>query len=244
MRIAIVDDRSDDRKRLLDSVNRWAANNGVPLTPLPATFESGEALLSGFAKDQYDVIFLDIYMDGMTGMETARAIREVDRVVRIIFITTSTEFAVDSYEVDSSYYLVKPYSDEKLAVAFERCGTALLEKEQSILVPGQHGDERLVLHKIAYAEYNRRRIYVYLIDGTQTVVLMGWNAFADMLIKYPYFCDCMKGMLVNFEAVEKLTADSFILSGGTQLPISRLKYRAVREKFFDWSFAQARGGSV
>ena len=113
----------------------------------------------------------------------ARAIREIDRVVRIIFITTSTEFAVDSYEVDSSYYLVKPYSDEKLAVAFERCGTALLEKEQSTLVPGQRGDERLVLHKIAYAENNRRRIYVHLTDGSQTIVSMGWNAFADMLIR-------------------------------------------------------------
>ena len=71
-----------------------------------------------------------------------------------------------------------------------------------------------------------------------------WLPFAALLLAFPYFCDCMKGMLVNFESVEKLTPDSFILSGGIQLPISRLKYRDVREKFFDWSFAQARGGSV
>ena len=70
--------------------------------------------MKNFAKDQYDVIFLDIYMDGMTGMDAARAIREIDRVVRIIFITTSTEFAVDSYEVSAFGYLLKPHSVEKI----------------------------------------------------------------------------------------------------------------------------------
>lgn len=244
MRIAIVDDRADDRAKLDASVRRWAELNGVPLTPPPALFESGEAFMSVFLKDMYDVVFLDIYMDGITGMDVARNIRKVDRTVRIIFITTSTEFAVDSYDVDSSYYMVKPYSDEKLAIAFERCGTLLIEKEQSIWLPGAHGKERLVLHNVEYAEYNRRRICVYLMDGGQMTVSMNWNEFAEQMLVYPYFCDCMKGMLVNFEAVEKLTDDSFIMKGGARLPISRLKYRSVREKFFDWSFAQARGGAV
>ncbi len=241
MRIAIVEDRAEDRARLLSGIRGWADQSGVPLTPQPELFECAEALLTSFESGQYDVIFLDVYMDGMTGMEAARRIREKDKSCRIVFTTTSTEFAVDSYEVDSSYYLVKPYSDEKLAAAFARCGGALLERERFIRVPGQRGEERLVLHKIAYTEYERRRIHVHFKDGSDTWVSMGQNDFSSLLLEYRWFCDCIKGILVSFEAVEKLTEDSFLLKSGTVIPISRLKYKDVREKFFDWSFANVRG---
>lgn len=244
MRIAIVDDRADDRNRLLTGVERWAEKNGVPLTPPPAVYESAEAFLDMFETGQYDLIFLDIYMTGMTGMDAARKIRETDRTCRIVFTTTSTEFAVDSYEVDSSYYLVKPYSDEKLAAAFARCGGVLLERERFIRVPGLYGEERLVLHRIAYTEYEKRKIHVYFMDGTDTWVCMGQNEFVALLSEYYWFCDCIKGMLVSFEAVEKLTEDSFILKSGTVIPISRLKYKDVRERFFDWSFANVRGETL
>ncbi len=241
MRIAIVDDRAEDRARLLSGVNRWAEKNGVPLTPLPEIYECAEALLTKFEIGKFDLIFLDIYMDGMTGMDAARKIREMDKVCRIVFTTTSTEFAVDSYEVDSSYYLVKPYSDEKLAAAFARCGGTLLERERFIRVPGLYGEEKLVLHKISYTEYERRRIHVHFMDGADTWVCMGQTEFTALLSEYPWFCDCIKGMLVSFEAVEKLTEDNFLLKSGERIPISRLKYKDVREKFFDWSFARVRG---
>ena len=241
MKIAIADDLKSDRERLLCGVQRWADAHGVPLIPPPAQYESAEALLNTFEKDRFDVIFLDIYMGGMTGMDAARRIREADAKCRIVFTTTSSEFAVDSYEVDSSYYLVKPYSDEKLASAFARCEMAILEAEQSIRVPGLNGEERLMLHRISHAEYERRKIRVTFRDGAHTLIAMRWNDFSAKLLAYPYFCDCMKGMLVNFEAVEKLTQDSFLLTDGTEVPISRLKYKDVRGQFFDWSFSRIRG---
>ncbi len=243
MRIAIVDDRAEDRSRLLSGVNRWIEKNGVPLDPPPEIYECAEALLKEFEPGRFDLIFLDIYMDGMTGMDAARKIRETDKTCRIVFTTTSRDYAVDSYEVDSSYYLVKPYDDEKLSAAFARCGGTLLEQERFICVPGLYGEEKLVLHQIAYTEYERRsrRIHVHFKDGTGTWVAMGQNEFSAQLLEHPWFCDCFKGVLVSFEMVEKLTEDSFLLKGGERVPISRLKYKDVRERFFDWSFARVRG---
>lgn len=241
LRIAIVDDVSSDREQIKDDVCRWAEERQAALDSPPALFQNGEEFLAGFCADLYDIIFLDIYMDGIDGMATARRIREIDTVCRLIFITTTADFAVDSYEVDSSWYLVKPYSADKLNAALDRCGSLFLEAEKFITVPAKYGEQRLRLHDIAYTEYENRKIHVYFKDGCETFVPMKQGDFAAMLLAYPYFCDCMKGLLVNFEAVDKLLEDSFLLHGGCRIPISRLKYREVRERFFEFSYAQARG---
>lgn len=241
MRVAIVDNLPNDVETLRQGVERWADENRVSLNPPPALFQSGEALMAGFSEGLYDIVFLDIYMDGMTGMEAARKIREKDAACRLIFTTISAAFAVDSYEVDSSYYLVKPYGYEKLCQALGRCDASLLERGQSVNVPGPV--KRLRLHSIAYTEYGSRRVHVHYQNGETFSIPMSQGEFAALLLQYPYFCDCMKGVLVNFEAVDKLMEDHFLLQGGVRIPISRLKYRETREKFLEFSYACTRGGN-
>ncbi len=241
MRIAIVEDVPADWEFLLHSLKVWALENRIPLIPVPDLFTSGEALLSKFQKDQYDIIFLDVYLDGITGMETAQKIREKDGSCHLIFTTAFAGFAVDSYEVNSTYYLVKPFSPQKLSQAMERCKALCLEREQSISIPGQDGEQRLYLHRIAYTEYEARRVRVHYQDGKGFSVPMNHRDFAALLLPYPYFCDCMKGILVNFEAVDKLMEDHFRLRDGSSIPISRLKYKEVREHFLNYTYAHARG---
>lgn len=241
MRIAVVDDVPADREALAESVTRWAAERGISLEPI-AQLASGEDLLETFLLGQYDVIFLDIYMPGMDGMEAARRIRDLDTACRLVFITNSRDFAVESYDVGAAWYLVKPWRYEKLAAALDRCGAAMVEHERSVTIPGPRGEERLRLHQIAWTEYQDRRIRIYFRDGGETQAFLTQREFAALLLKYPYFCDCMKGIIVNFEAVEKLREDAFLLCGGTVVPISRLKYRDARERFWAYSYQQARGG--
>lgn len=238
MRVAVIDDDIGDQARLLALLSQWAQASGTPLAPAPAVFSSGEAFLEQFAPDRYDVVFLDIFMEGLDGMETARRLRQRDRVCRLVFTTTSTDFAVDSYEVDASYYLVKPFLLEKLAQAMERCGARLLEQGQSLVLPD--GD-RLYLHPIVYTEFQDRRVLVHNQDGSHREIAMSQGDFAEALLAFPYFCDCMKGMLVNLEAVDKLLEDRFLLKDGGTVPISRLKYRQVRERFLAYTYARVRG---
>lgn len=241
MRIAIVDDLAEDSQKLREDICRWAAETQTPLVPPPVLFDSGEALLDNMEENSFDVIFLDIYMKGMNGMDTAKRIREKNQSCRLIFTTLTPDFAVESYDVDSSYYLLKPYTYEKLSSALKRCGTAMLEQEQFITIPDKFGRERLYLHDIVYSEYVNRRVNVYMKDGTCRSITIRQGDFAGALLKYPYFCDCMRGMLVNFEMVEQLQKDRFLLKGGRYVPISRLKYQSVREQFLNYSYAQTRG---
>lgn len=244
MRIALVDDDPQDLKYLKNEISRWAGEHHIPLAPAPCTYQSSEAFLGEFHKNLYDIIFLDIYMPGINGMDTARKIRETDQGCRLIFTTTSFEFAAESYEVDSSYYLVKPYSYEKLALALSRCGTALLEQGQMLVVPGKDGEEPLLLHTISYAECVKRRIIVHKKDGSEQTVFMNLRDFSACLLQFPYFCDCTRGILVNLEAVNKVLENCFILSTGEHIPISRLKYRDVREQFLQFTYERSRGRSM
>ncbi len=241
MRVAIVEDLPADQTALREGILRWGKERGIPLAPPPALFSRGETLLDGFSGGRYDVVFLDIYLPGITGMETARRLRAADPVCRIIFTTSSDDFAVESYEVDSTYYLVKPYTQRQLWAALDRCGASLLEREQFLILPGPAGEQRLYLHQVVYTEYGNRRIQVHLLTGEELSVSMSQRDFSALLLPYPYFCDCIKGVLVNLEAVDKLLEDRFLLRGGVSIPISRLKYREVREQFLRFSYARVRG---
>lgn len=83
---------------------------------------------------------------------------------------------------------------------------------------------------------------VHLTSGEKITVSMRQSDFAALLLDYPYFCDCTRGVLVNFEQVEELLADRFLLKNGTAVPISRLKYREVREQFLAFTYARMREG--
>lgn len=240
MRIAIVDDLKADAEGLCADICRWAKENGIPLAPPPKIFKSGEELLEDLQNHSFDIIFLDIYMNGINGMDTARRIRSIDEKCCLIFTTQTPDFAVESYDVASSYYLLKPCSFEKLSQALGRCNAATLEQTQYIELADKSGETRLYLHNIVYTEYVNRRVIVHQKDGCQCSVSMRQRDFAAILLQYPYFCDCMKGILVNLEMVEQLQKNRFLLKNGRFLPISRLKYQTVREQFLEYSYAKVR----
>ncbi len=240
MRIAIAEDKKEDADHLTDGISRWALDHQIPLIPHPVLFADGESLLDQFQAGSYDIIFLDIFMNGINGMETAQAIRKTDPYCRLIFTTISDGYAVDSYDVESSGYLLKPYSYEKLSQALIRCNADLIEQSQYVTVPDKNGIHKLFLHQITWTEYADRQICVHVANGEAQYIRMRQREFASLLLQYPYFCDCMKGILVNLESVENLTENCLRLQDGTVLPVSRLKYPAVRQKYLDFAYSSVR----
>ena len=119
MNIAICDDVYQDKHCLFNSLSSFCATNYFDAAI--TEYDSGEALVETFAKGMFDIIFLDIYMNGLSGIDTAKKIRDIDKECLLVFVTSSNEHAVEGFAVNALHYLIKPISAEKLAEVFARC---------------------------------------------------------------------------------------------------------------------------
>lgn len=169
MKIAIVDDSIKDREYLQKEIQEIffrRTKNHIEIT----TFKSGEELLEYFYDNKegnaslFDIVFLDIYMEDITGVDTARAIRKIDEDVKPIFITTSNEFASESYEVKAEDYLIKPFNKERLEKNFrETCDKEEKERQDIKVFRKQSGSCRFyclynIFRALCYHIFKRRNI--------------------------------------------------------------------------------------
>ena len=130
-------------------------------------FHSSVELLVEIEKGtHFDILFLDIIMPGQNGMSAAREIRQYDHTVKIIFLTSSSEFAVESYMVDAFFYYVKPIEVEAfrrlMDSAVSECGR---EKQDSLILRCKNGITRIVLKELIYCEVIGRTLVFHTENG-------------------------------------------------------------------------------
>jgi len=118
MRLALVDDDAEIRSLLRAYVQRYNTEYGTSISTYD--FTRGSDLLHNYERGVFDVIFLDIEMPGINGMETATQIRRIDDAVALVFDTHLAQFAVQGYEVQASDYIIKPLSYFDFAMKITR----------------------------------------------------------------------------------------------------------------------------
>lgn len=118
MKLALVDDDAEIRSLLRAYVQRYNTEYGTSISTYD--FTRGSDLLHNYERGVFDVIFLDIEMPGINGMETATQIRRIDDAVALVFVTHLAQFAVQGYEVQASDYIIKPLSYFDFAMKITR----------------------------------------------------------------------------------------------------------------------------
>ncbi len=233
MRIAIVDDRREDRNRLA-ALLRLQSVWPEPQTVVTMQFASGEGFLAAHSTGTYDMVFLDIFMDGMSGIETAQQLRRRDACIRLIFLTTSNEFACESYQVRADGYLLKPCSEQALGALLARLCTPEPKRAYLTLPDGR----LLAPGMIRYTTFAGHYVTVFLSNGQSLRVRMTQSAFAALLLPQGEFVACNQGSLVNLRYVEKLEPDRFRMKHGGFVPVSRRKAAEVKKLYFDFMIRQ------
>jgi len=200
MKIALIDDHAEMIERLFSIIKK----------ELPSakyyTFSSGDEFLAAWSEGMYDLIIIDVFMPGTLGIDVARKIRETDMEVRLVFCTTSNEFASESYEVAANYYLHKPVSEDSVKRMLKMIRLDYYESNRFIrLADGQ----RVVLRNIIFSEYYNHTILIHCKGNTTIQTRMSQTEWEELLSEHSYLYSSSKGIVVNFHEVLKQDSNSF-----------------------------------
>ncbi len=235
MRVAICDDDSLELARVTGLLTAYQAERVTALTY--RTYTSATELLATMKQGMFDLLLLDIIMPGFSGIEAAQEIRTFDPEVPIIFLTASTEYALESYGVKALDYLLKPVAREKLFASLDEVSARAQSAVAGLTVKTQGGIARILFHKLVFVEVRSKHIYFHLDDGAVREVSASLAEFEDRLLAHPGFVKTHRSYIVNLSQMRELTANFFIGHLNQAVPISRLLYRQVRQAYLDSIFA-------
>lgn len=234
MRIAIVDDIAAERlllhNRLYNSLNRRAIHANI------FEYENGEDYLAAAKQQPFTVSFLDIYMNGMTGIDTAAELRTFDKSSLLIFTTTSTDYALEGFRVRAMHYLVKPYGEEDIEVLIDEILSRIPEPDKYIDIRANGSDVRLRLRDIAYAEHFSHMMHIHTADKKDFATRQSFREFTEPLKEDERFFLRSRGAIINMEHAADFDEPVFVMKNGEKVTVSRNLIKSARQAFMDFLF--------
>jgi DNA-binding LytR/AlgR family response regulator len=195
-----------------------------------AVFDNSNDFLAAFSEEQrrYDLILLDIVMDGTNGVELARTIRESDKDAVIIFITSSREYALQGYDVNALHYLLKPVDADVLERLIVSSYQDKFQYDFFIFKSGAL-TQRIPIKEIIALETTGRKVTIMLPDKT----LHYSGKLTELLEELPqnHFVRCHNAFAVNISNIRELTRTSAITVNGKIIPISRAFAKDTQKAF-------------
>lgn len=220
IRIAVCDDEEQVRMHTQKLLNEYENQEVVC-----HVYENGEALLAAGA--DYDIILLDIDMDGINGIETAKQIREKDKKVKLIYVTNYSDYTIFAFAVHAFAYLLKPIKKEELFAQLDEAvsyGEKITQKELEFTA--KEGILRICPTDILYFEYQDREVLLYTKE--QVWHIKARIAEIAQRMKSYDFVIPHKSFVVNLYGVQNIRGYDIILTDGRYIPLSQKKSAEFR----------------
>lgn len=234
LKIAICDDEKefcDSAERMLKlymeekGVSFQADTFGVP-SDLADMTEKGTI---------YDVYLLDIYMPGVTGMSIATELRNRDIKSPIIFLTSSTDHALEAFGVDATHYLLKPYTKDSFYVGMDKAMQSIAShKNDSVILKVDNDYRSIPVSKLIYCEAEDKYQRLYLENGERLLVRISGMELYKLLSEFDSFYHCGRAHIINLNHISRVTPDGAVFKNGMQLNLPHTVLAGLRSAFFDY----------
>lgn len=206
-------------------------------------FENADELLDSIREEEYtpDLIFMDIYMPDAgkgsypVGMDAAKRLRNGNYKGKIVFLTTSTEYALEAFDVDAVQYIVKPISEDKLFPVLNGLLTDIEEERKKYILLRSEGRlVRVSLNDVVYCEAHGKTQHLHLANGVECVVRMTMTELYEQFRQYQEFVRIGVAYIVNLEYIGSLNAKEVCMNNGVKIYLPRGTYKGLKEQYFNY----------
>jgi DNA-binding LytR/AlgR family response regulator len=228
LRIAVCDDEIFQR---LDTINKLKnVLKNINFDYEIEEFSSGENLLS--SEGYFDIVFLDIKMDKLSGIDTAKKIRENNSTSKIIFITSFEEYVFESFDVSAFHYLIKPVSEEKILEITDKVLKAFHEEKNNnlyIVITKGRQSVKILLDTIYFFEMQNRIVTIHTTNG----IIQYYDKISNIEKKISSngFFRCHRSYIVNLKYVMKFDKSTITLDDNIKIMLSQSKYDDFSKSF-------------
>lgn len=235
LRIAICDDMAEFLASASDLVSAWKKNREDVIVEL---FSDGDSLIDAHIKNPFDIILLDIVMPLMNGIDTAAQIRKSDKSAKLVFLTSSAEYAIESYSVHANGYLLKPIDKDKFFACLDELYADISEHTKYLLIKDVTSVQHIELRNIEYIEAQGKHVFFMLSDGEQIKSSEPFYAYTDKLAPQDGFLKCHRSYIVNIFHISKYTPKEITMRSGCRIPISRTAHKDFEAAYFELIFGK------
>ena len=230
-RLAICDDETTSLSLILSLMDEYCKISPfhIEYTGFHSSWELASALEQG---KSFDIYCLDIVMPGFDGIQLGKEIRSYDKATQILYLTSSPEFALDSYSVKAANYLLKPITKETLFSALDDLLEQMKKQEEhSITVKDNQGLHKIMLFNLVYVEAMGRKVVYHLVSGRTLECTSQFSKVCNTLLEYHFFLKPHRSYLVNMNYINTIENTEITLQIPVSIPIAQGKSKQIKEHY-------------
>ena len=240
MKIAIVDDEPLCLEQVGSIAKDYEAERADKKVVFDIFSHPEDLLESAYNLGGYDIYVLDVIMPGTDGIKLGKKLREANYDGKIIYLTSSAEFAYDSFSVKAFNYILKPAKKEVFFHALDEAIASISDKkDKAILIKTKEKSVKLQFDSIMYAELANRAITYYLLGGKKvesTSIRTSFSEAMAELLADKRFTACSQSMVVNLDNITEVENDGVLFGSTYKAPLGEKNCRKLRNVWSDYLF--------
>lgn len=238
MKIAIIDDKKNQYDILHSVCKEYGENNKIRIDI--DYYQDGNIFLCNLDNKNYHICFIDIYMSAINGIDLAKKLREINKDIVIVFVTTSSDFMADAFSVHSFHYITKPYAKEKIFQVLTDSIAILPDISHYIDVIYDKKNVRIKIKDLVSCESEGHYLILTTSDNKELKVRMTLKEFIEKTKAYAELIQINRGIIINIDYLDKIDNSNCHLTSGTVFPIKVREKKNIENRINNYIFNKLR----